>query len=676
MCTAEGKGQHYSVDKAGVWVECVYTRKPVIHNDYAGLPDSRRKGLPPGHAPVIRELVVPIMRGDLIVAIFGVGNKPTDYTSEDVDIVLELANLSWDIIQRKRSEEALKDSERKYRMLHESMMDGFVRVAMDGRIVEHNHVYAEMLGYSEAELAALTYNDITPEKWHEAEDRIVQSQILKRGYSEIYEKEYRRKDGSIFPVELRAVLLRNEHWEPGGIWAIVRDITQRKQAEEALRESEARFRTALQDVQTIAVQGYAPDGRIQYWNKASESLYGYSAQEAIGQDLVQLIVPPEMRDDVRQAIQQMAESGQPRQMEELSLMRKDGSRVPVYSSHVVVQRPGRATELFCLDVDLTERKRAEAALKESEWRNRIVSELTTDYIFVVDVERSGAIKLKWASDNMARITGRMVEDAATSDRWAEIIHPGDRERFFAFLNHIISTAESGELECRTFYKSGEERWVHIFASTQAGGEDTIMTIVGAIDDITMRKRAEKALEATNAELTAALEREKKLARTDMLTGVNNRRNLYELIACEFEISARYHQPLSLMMFDLDHFKKVNDTFGHIVGDQILARVTKAACAELRSADSIGRYGGEEFIILLPMTTAQQAYSLAERIRENAAKIRVSTPIGEASVTISIGIVEMKHGIGPDKSVDDLIRRADQAMYAAKQSGRNCVVISQ
>lgn len=675
MCAAEGKGQHYPVEQAGVWVECVYTRAPVIHNDYAGLPDSRRKGLPPGHAPVIRELVVPIMRGDLIVAIFGVGNKPTNYTSEDVDVVLELANLSWDIIQRKRSEEALKDSERKYRMLHESMMDGFVRVDMDGHIVEHNHVYADMLGYSESELTSLTYKDITPQKWHEAEDQIVQSQILKRGYSDIYEKEYRRKDGSIFPVELRAILLRNEYWKPTGIWAIVRDITQRKQTEEALRESEARFRTALQEVQTIAVQGYAEDGTVQYWNKTSENLYGYSAQEAIGQNLLLLIIPPEMREDVRLAIQKMVETGQPRAMEELSLMRKDGSRVSVYSSHVVVQSPGRPTELFCLDLDLTERKQAEEALRESEWRNRIVSELTTDYIFVVDVEHSGTIKLKWASDNMARITGRTVEDAATSDLWAEIIHPDDREKFFDFVHQVISTATTGELECRTFYKNGEERWIHIFAWPQAGEVDKVMTIVGAIDDVTERRRAEEALETKNVELQAALEREKELSHTDMLTGVNNRRYLYELIVREFEIAIRYHQPLSLMMFDLDHFKKVNDTFGHIVGDQILARVTKAACAELRSADAIGRYGGEEFIILLPITTAQQAYSLAERIRENAAQIRVSTPIGEASVTISIGIVEMKHGVGPDNSVDDLIRRADKAMYAAKQGGRNCVVIA-
>ena len=109
LCTAEGKGLHYSIDKAGVWVDCVREGRPVIHNDYASLP--HRKGMPPGHAPVIRELVVPVYRSDKIVAVLGVGNKKTDYVDEDVKIVEDLANMAWDIVGRKRAEEALQASE-------------------------------------------------------------------------------------------------------------------------------------------------------------------------------------------------------------------------------------------------------------------------------------------------------------------------------------------------------------------------------------------------------------------------------------------------------------------------------------------------------------------------------------------------------------------------------------
>lgn len=106
MCTAEGKGHHYSVSEAGVWVDCIRERRPVIHNDYASL--LHRKGMPPGHAGIIRELVVPVFRGNQIVAILGVGNKPRDYTEGDVEIVSNLADLAWDVAERKRAEEELR----------------------------------------------------------------------------------------------------------------------------------------------------------------------------------------------------------------------------------------------------------------------------------------------------------------------------------------------------------------------------------------------------------------------------------------------------------------------------------------------------------------------------------------------------------------------------------------
>ncbi len=108
FCKAEGEGQHYRIDQAGVWVDCVHERKPVIHNDYASLP--HRKGIPEGHAHVIRELAVPIIKSDRIVAVLGVGNKPTDYTEKDVEVVSYLADVTWEIAKRKEAEEALRDA--------------------------------------------------------------------------------------------------------------------------------------------------------------------------------------------------------------------------------------------------------------------------------------------------------------------------------------------------------------------------------------------------------------------------------------------------------------------------------------------------------------------------------------------------------------------------------------
>jgi len=119
FCQATGKGMNYAVDEAGVWADCVHTKKPVIHNDYASLP--HKKGLPEGHAELIRELVVPVMREGRVVAILGVGNKPTEYTPKDVEIVSYLADVTWEIVLQKRTEEALRDSEERFATVMNSL---------------------------------------------------------------------------------------------------------------------------------------------------------------------------------------------------------------------------------------------------------------------------------------------------------------------------------------------------------------------------------------------------------------------------------------------------------------------------------------------------------------------------------------------------------------------------
>jgi PAS domain S-box-containing protein len=150
---------------------------------------------------------------------------------------LELVGSWIDISRQVEAEQATFKSENSYRRLYETMMDAFVRVEMDGRIIEFNQAYQDMLGYTTQELYQLTYVDITPEKWHAMEAELVQKQILPLGFSEVYEKEYIRKDGSIFSVDLRTGLTRDEAGNPESMWAIVRDITQRKLDEATIKNA-------------------------------------------------------------------------------------------------------------------------------------------------------------------------------------------------------------------------------------------------------------------------------------------------------------------------------------------------------------------------------------------------------------------------------------------------------
>ncbi|MEN6428508.1 MAG: PAS domain S-box protein [Phycisphaerales bacterium] len=151
MCTAEGKGRHYSVSEAGVWVDCIRERRPVIHNDYASLP--HRKGMPPGHAPVIRELVVPVFRGDQIVAILGVGNKPRDYAEGDVEIVSNLADLAWDIAERKRAE--MQAENRRAELLHVSRLNTLGEMA-SGLAHELSQPLSAILNFASAGVRRVT----------------------------------------------------------------------------------------------------------------------------------------------------------------------------------------------------------------------------------------------------------------------------------------------------------------------------------------------------------------------------------------------------------------------------------------------------------------------------------------------------------------------------------------
>lgn len=234
-CNSAGNGQHYPLSKAGVWADCIRARKPVIHNYYESL--LSRKGLPPGHVPMQREVVVPIFRNQLIVAVLGVGNKQRDYSLQDKEILQHLANLSWDIVTRKRTEGTLKSAELKYSRLFESMRDAYVCVDMAGRIVEANALYQILTGYSAEELPSLPYQQLTPAKWHAWEAEIIEQQVMTRGYSDVYQKEYQRKDGRIINVELKTYLLRDDDGHPSGMWAIIGDITDRKVAEEELRQA-------------------------------------------------------------------------------------------------------------------------------------------------------------------------------------------------------------------------------------------------------------------------------------------------------------------------------------------------------------------------------------------------------------------------------------------------------
>ncbi|MFZ4441075.1 MAG: PAS domain S-box protein [Syntrophales bacterium] len=276
--------------------------------------------------------------------------------------VIGVLGVARDITERKIAEWALKESEQRYRIIADNTYDWEFWLSPQYDIFYTSPSCERITGHLPQEFQQnkqLMLEIVHPDDLPGFEEHFYAE--YKKDYSGLRETEFRiiHKDGTVRWLGHLCQPVFSDSGAFIGIRGSNRDITDKKQAEEVLRKSEARFKHLLQDVQTVAVQGYAPDGTTQYWNQAAEQFYGYTAEEAIGRNLLDLLIPPEMRGDVEQAIRQMAETGQPIPAAELSLMRKDGSRLAVFSSHTIVQIPGQKQELFCIDIDMTDRKQAE-----------------------------------------------------------------------------------------------------------------------------------------------------------------------------------------------------------------------------------------------------------------------------------------------------------------------------
>jgi len=185
-------------------------------------------------------------------------------------------------------------------------------------------------------------------------------------------------------------------------------------------------------------------------------------------------------------------------------------------------------------------------------------------------------------------------------------------------------------------------------------------------NITIQVCRERALQAARQHALDLAAHAQKLALTDQLTGLGNRRAVFEELGRLARSSPQQGEPLTVVMFDIDHFKHVNDTYGHQTGDAVLQRIAELTRRQVREGDLVGRIGGEEFVWLLPKVSIGQARDLAERLR--ALIERESAAGGLPSVTVSLGLALLRMGDTPEQ----LIARADEALYRAKESGRNCV----
>lgn len=256
------------------------------------------------------------------------------------------------------------------------------------------------------------------------------------------------------------------------------------------------------------------------------------------------------------------------------------------------------------------------------------------------------------------------------------------------LKHITPAEPVVRVEHRVTMDDGSTRW-HEWTHRGVFSPDGVLMETQAVgQDITHRKltedeltRAKHMLETANLELQQSLAREQLLARSDGLTGLYNYRYFLELATHEYRAAIRCQQPLSILMFDADYFKCINDTVGHAVGDRVLVEMTRTVAAQLRATDQLARYGGDEFVVMLPRTCGLDALAVAEHIRDCVADMCVITAAGPISMTISAGIAELRNGMQDTcddnharHQTEQIIVQADTALYEAKSEGRNRAVL--
>ena len=466
-------------------------------------------------------------------------------------------------------------------------------------------------------------------------------------------------------ISARNIPIPNKPLMSSTVW----DVTDRKRIEDALSASETELRTLFASMHDVVLV-IDREGVYRKIAPTNPGLLAKPPEELLGQNLKD-VFPLREAELFRGDIKQVLDTKQSTQIEyELVI----NGQTMWFQTTI---SPLDADSTLWVAHDITERKHVEKDLHQAEEKYRSIFENSVEGIF----QSTPQGRFITVNPAFARMLGYESPEeliATVTDIASQIYMEAPRRA--EFMQVMAERGRVSVFEFQMRRKDGSALWVSESAHAVRDDEGRILYYEGITENITERKQVEEelrlakeGLESTNLELQQSLEREQLLASTDGLTGLYNRRHFFELAAREFQAAVRYRRPLTFLMFDMDDFKQVNDTLGHAVGDKLLVMVAQTAVAQVRGPDVVARYGGDEFIVLLPNASAQQALPVAERIRANVAVLHVGTDNIPFTITLSIGIAELQHE-PLDENVDRIIQRADEALYQAKESGRNRTVI--
>lgn len=437
-------------------------------------------------------------------------------------------------------------------------------------------------------------------------------------------------------------------------------------SEQSLRETHNQLRSVLDAATQVAIIATSLKGVVSTFNAGAERMLGYAASDAVGKlQLEHLVLPEELSlrahalslrygrhiDGGQAMFAETLQEGSA-QPGEWTLVRKDGSQLLANMLvTAVLDEQGLWVGYLAICIDVTEQRRVHEALA---MRDRLLEKLSAEVpggIYQYRLDANGHSCFPYASQGLFdiyEIDLQLLHEDATVV--FERIHPDDLERVRRSVHHSAEHLSPWREEYRVCLPKAGLRWVRGEATPEVG-EDGCTLWHGYLTDISDLKGVEEDLRT--------------LSVTDALTGIHNRRYFQERLKAELDRAQRDDQELAVIMLDIDHFKRINDQYGHAVGDHVLRSLCQRIGQRLRRTDVFCRLGGEEFMVLCPGSNAEQARLLAMELWQGVRNLPVD---GVGKVTASFGVA----GWRPGEGADALLLRADAGVYAAKQAGRDRV----
>jgi diguanylate cyclase (GGDEF)-like protein/PAS domain S-box-containing protein len=395
------------------------------------------------------------------------------------------------------------------------------------------------------------------------------------------------------------------------------------------------------------------DGQIAQVNESFSALTGFTPHDVIGRSTMDIEFWDEPVDRLK-TIATLREKGTLRNLE-VNFRRRDGQPFLGLMSARLIDLQG-VPHLLSMIRDISERKIMEEALRASETRCQLLAEHVNDVIWTLSLDG----RFAYISPSVQQMLGFAPEDLL--DRALEaVVSPSSRGIVRDAITHVM-TENNGDqhqtvrcFEIELPCKDGGTRWLEATLRLRVDKEGRPVELVGATRDISEQKRLKDELQ--------------RQAITDELTGVHNRRHFLTLAQLELKRTLRRQRTLALALIDIDRFKVLNDTYGHAAGDQALLALTRFCRNNLRAIDVFARFGGDEFVLLLPESNQEEAFLAVERIRATLASEPIMLDDNRVFITISAGVSCLEDS---ETSLDGLLRRADRALFQMKRAGRNRV----